>query len=264
MDALVVVFGLGVGVLVGMTGIGGGSLMAPLLILVVGTPPVVAVGTDLAYGALTKTVGGWRHWRQGNVDLPVVGWLAAGSLPGSLVGVMLVATLDERYGERFESVLLAAVGATLVVVAAVILLRALFAPGAVARETHTARLTTGRRAAAVGMGAGLGLVIGITSLGSGALIALALILVFRLTPHRVVGTDVFHAGVLLWAAGLAHLVAGNVDLGLMLTILVGSIPGVWFGTSVSARVPQGALRVALGCVLLASAIAILDRAGSAA
>ena len=103
--------------------------------------------------------------------------------------------------------------------------------------------------------------LGVTSVGSGALIGLALILVFQLTPHRVVGTDVFHAAILLWAAGLAHLVGGNVDFALMGTILIGSLPGVWIGTALIDHVPADVLRPALGCVLLGSALGVLTKAG---
>jgi uncharacterized membrane protein YfcA len=113
----------------------------------------------------------------------------------------------------------------------------------------------------VSIGAVLGLVLGLTSVGSGALIGPALILLFRLTPRRVVGTDVFHAAIMLWAAGLAHWVSGNVDLALMGTILLGSIPGVWIGTALVGRVPAGFLRPALGCVLLGSALGVLSKAG---
>jgi hypothetical protein len=113
----------------------------------------------------------------------------------------------------------------------------------------------------VGIGLVLGLILGFTSVGSGALIGLALILVFRLTPHRVVGTDVFHAAVLLWVAGLAHFVSGNVDLVLMANILIGSIPGVWIGTNLMTKVPATGLRVALGCVLLGSALGVASKAG---
>ena len=261
MDPLVVVFGLGVGVLVGLTGIGGGSLMTPLLILVVGTQPVVAIGTDLAYGAITKTVGGWRHYRQGTVDMRLSTWLALGSVPGSLIGVLLVERLHRAYGNEFDGVLLVCIAGALLVVAVAILARALFMPRSIAREVHTAELTRRRRIAAVVIGAVLGLVLGFTSLGSGALVGLVLILFFRLTPHRVVGTDVFHAAILLWAAGLAHLVAGNVDLVLMANILLGSVPGVWIGTALIKRVPTSGLRPALGCVLLASALAVLNKAG---
>src|SRR6059058_3648843 len=102
MDPLVIVFGLGVGVLVGLTGIGGGSLMTPLLIVVAGIKPTVAIGTDLAYGAITKTLGGWRVWRDGEVDLTLSKWLAVGSVPGSLAGVIILARLHDAYGTGFD------------------------------------------------------------------------------------------------------------------------------------------------------------------
>lgn len=261
-DPLIVVFGLGVGILVGLTGIGGGSLMTPLLILFGGIQPVVAIGTDLAYGAITKTVGGWRHLRKGTVDIGISLWLAAGSVPGSLVGVWLVDRLHASYGDDLDSALLVCVAAALMVVSVAVLGRALFATRLIALEQHTVTLDGRAKALAVGIGSVLGLILGVTSVGSGALIGLALILVFRLTPHRVVGTDVFHAALLLWVAGFAHFVSGNVDLGLMGTILIGSIPGVWIGTGLMTRVPADALRPALGVVLLASALGVLSKAGA--
>jgi len=263
MDPLVILFGLGVGVLVGLTGIGGGSLMTPLLILVIGVPPVVAIGTDLAYGAVTKTVGGWRHLRKGTVDLGLSTWLAVGSVPGALGGVVAVDRLHAAYGNSFDTVLLTCLAGALLLVAGATLVRALLMPGLVARERDTVHLAGRGRAAAVAIGLLLGAILGLTSVGSGALIGFALILFFRLTPRRVVGTDVFHAAVLLWVAGLAHLVAGNVDLALMGTILLGSIPGVWIGASLIDRVPADALRPALGCVLLGSALGVATKAGVA-
>src|SRR5437763_6735186 len=110
MDPLVIVFGLGVGVLVGLTGIGGGSLMTPLLVIVIGTNPVVAVGTDLAYGAVTKSLGGWRHFRSGTVDVGVSKWLAFGSVPASIAGVLLVDRLHEHHAAGFDKSLLWFVG----------------------------------------------------------------------------------------------------------------------------------------------------------
>jgi uncharacterized membrane protein YfcA len=261
-DPVVIAFGLGVGVLVGLTGIGGGSLMTPLLILVVGIKPVVAIGTDLAYGAITKTVGGWKHLRKGTVDLGVSKWLAVGSVPGSLIGVAIVNRLHDRYGDGFDSTLLGIVAGALLVVSLSILARALFMPKLIERERDTVQLTGRVRGEAAAIGAVLGLVLGMTSVGSGALIGLALILVFRLTPHRVVGTDVFHAAVLLWTAGLAHWFSGNVDLSLMANILIGSIPGVWIGTNLITSVPAHALRPTLGCVLLGSAMGVASKAGA--
>jgi uncharacterized membrane protein YfcA len=261
MDPLVVLFGLGVGLLVGLTGIGGGSLMTPLLIIVAGYSPIVAIGTDLAYGAVTKTVGGWRVLRAGHVDLRLSMWLAFGSVPGSLVGVWAVDRLHDAHGDSFEPALLGAVAGALLLVAVGVLFRALFMPRHVAQERDSADLDGRRRTATVTIGAVLGFILGLTSVGSGALIGLALILFFKLSPHRVVGTDVFHAAVLLWTAGLAHWAGGNVDFGLMGTILLGSIPGVWIGTGLLGKVPVDGLRPALGVVLLAAALGIMTKAG---
>jgi uncharacterized membrane protein YfcA len=261
MDPLVIAFGLGVGILIGLTGIGGGSLMTPLLVLFAGVSPVVAIGTDLAYGAVTKTLGGWRHWRKGTVDLGVSMWLAVGSVPGALLGVWLLDRLHGAYGKSFEPTLLVSIAVALIIVAMTILGRALFMPKLVARERHAVAQTTRTKVTAGLIGAVLGLILGVTSVGSGALIGLALILVFQLTPHRVVGTDVFHAAILLWVAGLAHWVSGNVDFLLMGTILIGSLPGVVIGTQLIGHVSANALRPVLGCVLLASALGILTKAG---
>jgi uncharacterized membrane protein YfcA len=263
MDPLVVFFGLGVGILVGLTGIGGGSLMTPLLILVGGIPPVVAIGTDLAYGAVTKTVGGYRVFRQGQVDLKLSTWLAFGSLPASLVGVWTIDRLHDAYGDSFEPYLLGALAVALVLVSVGILVRALFMPDAIAQERESADLSGRRRWLTVAIGAVLGFILGLTSVGSGALIGLALIMVFKLSPRRVVGTDVFHAAVLLWTAGIAHWAGGNVDFGLMGTILLGSIPGVWIGTGLLPRIPVDALRPTLGIVLLAASLGIASKAGVA-
>jgi uncharacterized membrane protein YfcA len=261
-DPLVIVFGLGVGILIGLTGVGGGSLMTPLLLLAGGYSPVVAIGTDLAYGAITKTVGGWRHLRAGHVDLRLSWWLAAGSVPGSLVGVVAVNRLHATYGKGFEPYLLGAVAGALMLAASATLYRALFRPGLVAKERDSALLQ--RRVSKIGtvaIGAVLGFILGMTSVGSGALIGLALILLYKLSPRRVVGTDVFHAAVLLWTASLAHLASGNVDLGLMGTILIGSLPGVWIGTALVPHVPVVALRNGLGVVLAAAALGVLTKAG---
>jgi uncharacterized membrane protein YfcA len=236
--------------------------MTPLLVLFAGVHPVVAIGTDLAYGAVTKTVGGWRLLRSGTVDLGVSMWLAVGSVPGSLLGVWAIDVLHRRYGEKLDTILLAGIAAALVVVATSILARALFLRSLAARERHAVPLTRRVRSVAVVLGLVLGLLVGMTSVGSGALIGLVLIVVFRLTPHRVVGTDVFHAAILLWAAGLAHWVSGNVDFVLMANILVGSLPGIWLGTALLPRIPAQGLRPALGCVLLGSALGVLSKAGA--
>ena len=262
MDALIILFGLGVGILVGLTGIGGGSLMTPLLILAGGFSPVVAIGTDLAYGAITKSLGGYRCYRQGLVDLRLSWWLAGGSIPGSLLGVYTLNRLDDAYGDDFKPYLLGAVAFALVLAAVGVLIRALFMPSAVAKERNAVVLQRARaKWATLAIGFVLGFILGVTSVGSGALIGLVLILLYRLKPQRVVGTDVFHAAVLLWVAGLAHFASGNVDLVLMVNILIGSLPGVWLGTSLLPRVPPAGLRPALGVVLLAAALGVLTKAG---
>ena len=261
-DPVIILFGLGVGILIGLTGVGGGSLMTPLLLIVGGYSPVVAIGTDLAYGAITKTVGGWRHLRAGHVDLRLSWWLAAGSVPGSLLGVLAVNRLHATYGDGFEPVLLALVAGALMLASAATLYRAMFRPGLVAAERHSALLEGHiSKAGTVAAGALLGFILGMTSVGSGALIGLALILHYRLSPRRVGGTDVVHAAVLLWTAGLAHWASGNVDLVLMATILIGSLPGVWIGTALTPYVPVAGLRHGLGVVLAAAALGVLSKAG---
>src|SRR5689334_22995478 len=241
MDPLVIAFGLGVGILVGLTGIGGGSLMTPLLVIVIGTKPVVAVGTDIAYGAITKTLGGWRHFRSGTVDMGLSKWLAFGSVPASVAGVVAVDNIEALHDKG----LLWGVGFALLFTAFATLARALFVREP--KERHSVPIEGRVKVGAIALGALLGFILGVTSVGSGALVGLALILVFKLTPHRVVGTDVFHAAVLLWAAGIAHVIAGNVDYGLMANILIGSIPGVLVGERLARRVPAAGLRPALGC-----------------
>jgi uncharacterized protein len=261
MDPAIILFGLGVGLLVGITGMGGGSLMTPLLILVIGTKPVVAVGSDLAYGAVTKTLGGWRHFRKGTVFPRLAFWLAVGSCPGALVGVWLLDRLRDAFGDDFDTFMLVAIGGTLLMTGGLVLLRALAIADHAARERGAFRMQTRHKLAAAALGASVGFVLGITSAGSGTLIGIGLILGFRLSPHRVVGTDVAHAAVLLWVAAIAHVISGNVDFGLAGTILIGSLPGVWIGTNLATKLPRNALRAALGVVLLASGLALLSKAG---
>jgi uncharacterized protein len=259
MDPVIVVFGFGIGLLVGMTGMGGGSLMTPILIIVFGIQPVTAVGTDIFYGAVTKTAGAWRHLKHGTVHRGIALWLAVGSVPMAIAGVWLIKVLQHSYGEdEVNKIVLGMVASALLVVGVATLIRALFLRDVIP-ERHTLHLRPRHKAAAVITGAVTGFVIGLTSAGSGTLIALILIAVFRLTPQRVVGTDIFHAAVLLWAAGMAHWIGGNVDLGLAANILVGSIPGVLIGSQLAVKVPTGLLRNALGLVLIASSITLITK-----
>jgi uncharacterized protein len=259
-DFALIAFGLGVGVLVGMTGIGGGSLMTPMLILVFGVTPVTAIGTDLAYAAVTKTVGGWKHLRQKTVDIKLSSWMAVGSVPAAIGGVWVLGLLEEAAGRDFDDLVIAILAGALLVTGAATLIRA-FLKRMHERERDTIALERRHKVAAVVLGLGVGFVLGVTSAGSGALIAVGLILLFRLSPTRVVGTDVFHAAILLWAAGLAHVIAGNVDFGLAGTILLGSVPGVWLGSHWSVRVEPSVLRTTLAVVLIGAGLALLIKAG---
>jgi uncharacterized protein len=259
-DFALIAFGLGVGVLVGMTGIGGGSLMTPMLILVFGVTPVTAIGSDLAYAAVTKTVGGAKHWRQHTVDLRLSSWMALGSVPAALFGVWVLERLEDWANRDFDELLLTILAVALLLTGAATLVRA-FLKSMQERERDTIPMERRHKVAAVVLGACVGFVLGVTSAGSGALIAVGLILLFRLSPQRVVGTDVFHAAILLWAAGLAHVSAGNVDFGLVGTILIGSIPGVWLGSHWSVRVEPAVLRTTLAVVLIGAGLALLIKAG---
>jgi uncharacterized membrane protein YfcA len=260
-DPALIAFGLMVGLLIGMTGIGGGSLMTPLLILVFGVKPVIAVGTDLAYGAVTKTVGGFKHFRQGTVDLSLSAWIAVGSVPTAICGVYVLEALQRSHGDAFDDLLLQMLAVALLITGLATLGRALFMKQLVAREREGLDLTTRHKATAVGLGAFVGFVLGLTSAGSGAFIAVGLIMLFQLVPTRVVGTDVFHAAILLWAAAIAHLVAGNVDFAIAGTILLGSVPGVWLGSHWSVRVPSATLRTMLALLLIGSGVGLMSKSG---
>jgi uncharacterized membrane protein YfcA len=240
---------------------GGGSLMTPLLILLFGINPVVAVGTDLGYAAITKTLGGWRHLRSGTVHMRLAMWLAVGSCPAALAGVWVLVRLRHAFGDSFDTFMLVSIAGALLLIGGLILWRALAGSAAIDRERDDFVLDRRHKIAAVALGAFVGFVLGITSAGSGTLISIGLIIGFRLTPRRVVGTDVVHAAVLLWVAALAHLVSGNIDFALMGTILVGSLPGVWIGAALAVRLPERGLRPALGIVLLTSGLALVGKAG---
>jgi uncharacterized membrane protein YfcA len=261
-DPLVIVFGLGVGILVGLTGMGGGSLMTPILILIFGFKPVTAVGTDLAYGAVTKTVGGWRHFRQRTVNSSLSTWMALGSVPAAIGGVYVLDAVERAAGQNFDSAMLAVLAGALLFTGVAVLVRALFLPKLVERERESFVLDRRHKVSAIVLGVFVGFVLGITSAGSGSLIAVGLILLFHLAPRQVVGTDVFHAAILLWAAAIAHVVAGNVDYALAGTILLGSVPGVWLGTTWSVRVPVATLRTVLGVVLISAGLGLAGKAGA--
>jgi uncharacterized protein len=261
MDPAIIFFGLGIGLLVGMTGMGGASLMTPLLILVFGISPVTAIGTDIFYAAITKSVGGVQHLRLKTVHRALAFWLAVGSVPSALLGVWVIELLQQRYGDDLDQLVLGMLGGALLVVGIATLLRSVFLRHVI-QERWAMHLYARHIVAAVITGMVTGFVIGLTSAGSGTLIAIALIAIFRLVPQRVVGTDIFHAAVLLWAAGIAHWIGGNVDFVLAGNILIGSVPGVLLGGMLAVRAPQKLLRTALAVVLIASGTTLISKEGN--
>jgi uncharacterized membrane protein YfcA len=188
-------------------------------------------------------------------------WMAVGSVPAAVGGVYLLDVLERANGDDFDDLLITVLAVTLLFTGVMTLARALFLKRLHGRERDRVDMDARAKVSAVTLGVVVGFVLGVTSAGSGALIAVGLILLFRLVPTRVVGTDVFHAAILLWAAAAAHLVAGNVDFGLATNILIGSVPGVWAGSSLSVRVPTAALRTTLAIVLLGSGLGLLAKAG---
>jgi uncharacterized protein len=260
-DPAIIFFGLGIGMLVGMTGMGGASLMTPLLILVFGISPVTAIGTDIFYAAITKSVGGVQHLRLKTVHRALAFWLAVGSVPSAIAGVYVIELLQRRYGDDLDQLVLGMLGGALLVVGLATLLRSILLSNVI-QERYAMHLYARHIVAAVITGAVTGFVIGLTSAGSGTLIAIALITIFRLVPQRVVGTDIFHAAILLWAAGIAHWIGGNVDFVLAGNILLGSVPGVLLGGMLAVRAPLGVLRTALAVVLIASGTMLVVKEGT--
>ena len=194
------------------------------------------------------------------MDITLSSWMALGSVPAAIGGVYVLTLLEDWLGRDFEDAVIAILAAALLLTGAATLIRA-FLKSMHERERDTIEMERRHKVAAVLVGLCVGFVLGVTSAGSGALIAVALILLFRLSPQRVVGTDVYHAAILLWAAGLAHVIAGNVDFGLAGTILLGSVPGVWLGSHWSVRVEPAVLRTTLAVVLIGAGLALLIKAG---
>ncbi len=242
--------GLLIGVLVGMTGMGGGSLMTPMLILLFGFDPKAAVGTDILHGAIFKSFGAFRHRQLGNVHVPLALWMLVGSAPLSLVGVQIASS----FSDATQSTMSKVVGATLIIGGLGFLAKTFIRGHEVDADFTLARRD---RLFAILIGAVFGLVVGLTSVGSGTFFGLAMLLLYPLSARRIVGTDMLHAAMLLWVAGAGHLLHGNVDLHAMAWLLVGSIPGVLIGSHLSIRVPERALRVAFGFVLILSGIKIV-------
>jgi uncharacterized membrane protein YfcA len=249
--------GLAIGLLVGLTGMGGGALLTPLLILLFGFKPTLAVGTDILHGAIFKTFGALRHRRLGTVHARLTFWMFVGSAPFSLVGVELAEYLERRYGDDIESAGAKVIGAALVL-GALGLVAKTFVKRGVQPDDAPFLLARRDRVIALLLGASGGFIVGLTSVGSGTFFALVMLLVFPLTAAKIVGTDIWHAAALLWVAGISHLLHGNVDLGAMGWLLLGSIPGILIGSQVTVRLPERALRVALATTLGVSGVRLLE------
>jgi uncharacterized protein len=252
--------GLLIGLLVGMTGMGGGSLLTPILVIFFGFKPTLAVGTDVLHGAIFKSFGAVRHRRLGTVHARLTFWMFLGSGPMSLLGVV-VATWLSHHSSGAEDIEAYAIGAALVV-GGIGLVAKTFIQRGVQPDDAPFLLTRRDRIVAFTIGAVCGFVVGLTSVGSGTFFGLIMVLVFPLTLPKIVGTDIFHAAALLWVAGFGHLVAGNVDLRTMAWLLTGSIPGVLISSQFTLKVPDRALRLGLASVLMLSGIKLIDFAGA--
>jgi len=251
-----VLTGLLIGVLVGMTGMGGGSLMTPILVIVFGFQPTLAVGTDILHGAIFKTVGAIRHRRLGTVHHQLSGWMFLGSAPFSLLGVVVASRIEHRYGDSATEVMGYILGGALLFGAAGLVLKSFVKKGVVGDDRFVMEWRD--RLAAVAIGIVGGFIVGLTSVGSGTFFGLTMLFVFSLSAHKVVGTDILHAAALLYVAGFGHFVAGNVDMHAVGWLLIGSIPGVLIGSHYSVRIPEAWLRLALADVLAISGLKLVQ------
>src|SRR5215471_11930157 len=251
-----VLTGLLIGTLVGMTGMGGGSLMTPILVIVFGFKPTLAVGTDILHGAIFKTVGAIRHRSLGTVHHQLSGWMFLGSAPFSLLGVALATRIEHRYGDSATEVMGYILGGALLFGATGLVLKSLVKRDIVGDEEF--EMVWRDRFAAVAIGIVGGFIVGLTSVGSGTFFGLTMLFVFSLSAHKVVGTDILHAAALLYVAGFGHFIAGNVDMHAVGWLLIGSIPGVLIGSHYSVRIPEAWLRLALADVLAISGLKLVQ------
>lgn len=258
MDWLHALAGALVGLLVGITGVGGGSLMAPILILLVGVAPITAVGTDLWFAAITKMVGGTVHNKYGKPDWLVVRRLCYGSIPASVATLLIFARYD--IGQVRHGPIMVALGGVLVLTALATLMRPRIHSAAKGLEVATAdRFRLWQPTLTVLAGAILGVMVTMTSVGAGALGATMLLALYplRMKAAKLVGTDIIHAVPLTMVAGLGHLWLGNVDFSLLGSLLIGSIPAIVVGSLIATKVPDKIVRPILALVLLATGIKLL-------
>jgi hypothetical protein len=263
-DLLLALASFGIGIVVGLTGMGGGALMTPVLVLFFNVPPLTAVSSDLVASAVMKPVGSIVHLRRGTVHLGLVKWLCLGSIPGAFSGVLIARSLG--HGQQVQDIIRIALGVALLVAAAGLIARAYIRllEHARRRDGRAAPLPEGppsvnpRVVPTVILGALGGIVVGFTSVGSGSLIIIALMALYpRITANELVGTDLVQAVPLVASAALGHVLFGDFHMDLTTSLLVGCIPGVWIGAHLSSRAPGGLVRRALAFVLLASALKLL-------
>jgi uncharacterized membrane protein YfcA len=253
--------GLLIGGLVGLTGMGGGSLLTPILVILFGFKPTYAVGTDILHGAIFKSFGAVRHRRLGTVHARLTFWMFLGSGPMSLLGVALATHLKHRYGDGVQSVEAYAIGVALII-GGIGLAAKTFIRRGMQPSDEPFLLTRRDRWLAFAIGAVFGFIVGLTSVGSGTFFGLVMVLVYPLTVPKIVGTDIFHAAALLWVAGIGHLIAGNVDVHAMFWLLLGSIPGVLLTSQLTLRLPDRSLRLGLATVLVLSGIKLVNTPGA--
>ncbi len=245
MDLAQVISGFAVGTLVGITGVGGGALMTPLLLLVFGIAPATAVGTDLLFAAITKSGGTWVHARQGTVDWRVVRLLASGSLPAAAATLLIVHNAFSGGLDGARHLIGVTLGVALLLTAAALLYRHRLLA---LRERFIVREHAW---ATVATGALLGTLVSISSVGAGALGVTALLFLHpKLATPRIVGTDIAHAVPLALVAGLGHWWLGSIDWTLLATLLAGSLPGIWLGSRLAPRIPEHILRTGLAGMLI--------------
>lgn len=251
---LLVCLSFGVGTVVGLTGIGGASLITPLLIFGFHVPATVAVSSDVVAATLMKVVGGWKHWQQQTLDLQVVKWLALGSVPGALTGVAILHAIRGVESLNPDAVLLHLIGCAILVVTLIALVQLLlltFAPNLKLPELPKLNLDTWLgRALSVAIGLVLGCVVGLTSVSSGSMFALVMIAFFQLDTRKLVGTDLAQAAILLLFTSLGHLSLGTVDWSLVIPIWLGSVPGVLLGARLCQLAPQRLLRFVVYVILV--------------
>ena len=257
-------FGLLVGFLVGLTGVGGGSLMTPFLVAVVGVPAPTAVGTDMVFATATKLTGSVQHYRQRSVNPEIAVFLGVGSIPAGLLGVATLEWMEGAFDpETLKSVMITIIALTLVVVGASLIYREYFMPQRDATPKKAgvwdgkSPMSRRRRTYTVLFGAMGGYLVGLTSIGSGSVMAVILLLLYPIAPAVIVGTDIAHATVLSLVVGLAHMTQGNVDFGLAGTLLLGSIPGVLLGSRVAPWVPGKPLKAILAGMLIFVGVRLL-------